>query len=48
MRIDHSKEIEQKKLVNEYNQREATCLGLPVLTKYVPMYVLPALLVCVN
>ena len=39
---------ERKKLVNECNQREATCLGLPVMTKYVPMYVLPVLPVCVN
>ena len=37
---------EQKNLVNECNQREVTCLGLPVMTKYVPMYVLPVLPVC--
>ena len=46
--LTNTNEIEQKKLVNECNQREAACLGLPVMTKYVPRYVLPALPVCVN
>ena len=39
---------ERRKLVSECNQREATCLGLPVMTKYIPMYVLCVLPVCVN